>query len=80
MQGLWQDMAQYLAGRLTMKMKCKRCGKEWEYKGKKKVHKEYTQYVTCPKCHTSIKLNDKTEIINVGESTTKEAELNGRKD
>lgn len=35
-----------------MKLKCKRCLKEWTYKGKKKY------YTTCPDCKTSVKIND----------------------
>jgi len=35
-----------------MKLKCKRCGKEWEYKGKKKY------YTSCPDCKTSIKIKE----------------------
>ena len=33
--------------------KCKRCGHEWDYKGKS----EY--YTTCPKCKTSINVRKK---------------------
>ena len=32
------------------KLKCKRCGKEWNYKGKA----EY--YTSCPNCRTSVKI------------------------
>ena len=40
-----------------MKLKCKRkiCGREWEYKGKKKF------YASCPDCKTSVKIVYKTE-------------------
>jgi hypothetical protein len=37
-------------------IKCHRCKKEWEYKGKKKI-KKWPQYVSCPKCRTSVKIN-----------------------
>lgn len=35
-----------------MKVKCDRCEKEWEYKGKNKY------YATCPDCHNAVKLRD----------------------
>ena len=38
-------------------IKCQRCKHEWEYKGKKKNNK-YPQYVSCPKCRTSVKLEE----------------------
>jgi predicted Zn-ribbon and HTH transcriptional regulator len=31
-------------------LKCKKCGKKWKYKGKKKF------YTTCPDCKTSVKI------------------------
>lgn len=31
-----------------MKIKCKKCGHEWEYKGKSKY------YVTCPRCYSKV--------------------------
>lgn len=37
-------------GELTMKLKCQRCGNEWEYKGKS----EY--YAPCSKCKTSVSI------------------------
>ena len=38
-------------------MRCKRCDHVWEYDGEKiKLIKKYPQYVSCPKCHTSVKL------------------------
>lgn len=41
-----------------VKQKCHRCRHEWEYKGKKLKQKvNYPQYVQCPKCRTTIKLN-----------------------
>lgn len=48
-----------------MKVKCQRCEKEWEYTGEKiEVIKKYPQYVTCPRCRTSVKLvsNEKNKI------------------
>lgn len=41
-----------------LKLKCQRCLKEWEYKGKKKVHEKYLTYVACPRCRTSVKLKE----------------------
>jgi hypothetical protein len=35
-----------------MKKKCKKCGHEWDYKGKSKI------YVTCPQCYSKIKINN----------------------
>jgi len=40
-----------------MKLKCKRCKKEWEYKGDI-IPKEYPQYTSCPRCKTSIKIQE----------------------
>ena len=41
-----------------MKVKCQRCGNEWEYNGDKiKLSKKYPQYVSCSKCRTSVKLD-----------------------
>ena len=34
-----------------MKVKCKKCNREWEYKG----HSKY--YVTCPECYNKVRLN-----------------------
>lgn len=40
-----------------IKVKCHRCGYEREYNGEKeKLLDKYPQYVSCTKCHTSIKL------------------------
>lgn len=39
-----------------MKLKCKRCKKEWNYDGKKKPCKDYPQYLTCPKCRANIRI------------------------
>jgi Zn finger protein HypA/HybF involved in hydrogenase expression len=33
-----------------VKLKCQRCGHEWEYKGKRKY------YTSCPDCKTSVKI------------------------
>lgn len=41
-----------------MKLKCHRCGYEWEYNGKKKVLKKFTPYVSCSRCRTSVKLQE----------------------
>lgn len=42
-----------------MKIKCQRCKKEWEYTGDKKKDSKYPQYVSCPRCKTSVKLGDR---------------------
>jgi Zn finger protein HypA/HybF involved in hydrogenase expression len=39
-----------------MKLKCNRCKKEWEYKGKITPNKEYPQYTSCPRCKSSVKI------------------------
>ncbi|MBU0959269.1 MAG: hypothetical protein KKB31_04980 [Nanoarchaeota archaeon] len=45
-----------------MKVKCKRCGKEWDYTGDKiELLKKYPQYISCPKCNTSVKLNEENK-------------------
>ena len=41
-----------------MKLKCKRCVKEWDYDGKKKPNDKYPVYVACPTCRTSVKLEE----------------------
>jgi len=33
-----------------VKLKCKRCGRGWNYKGDKKY------YASCPECRTSVKI------------------------
>lgn len=35
---------------MVKKLKCQRCGKEWEYKGKSKY------FTSCPQCKTSVKV------------------------
>lgn len=48
-----------------MKAECKRCGKGWEYTGEKeKLLDKYPQYVSCPKCNTSVKLNKEIIVKN----------------
>ena len=42
----------------NMKIKCKKCNHEWEYKGKSKF------YVTCPQCYVKINLNKSNHIKN----------------
>ncbi len=46
-----------------MKLKCPRktCGNEWEYQGDKKPNKNFAVYVGCPKCRTSVKLEEAKE-------------------
>ena len=40
--------------RAGIELKCKRCGYEWTYKGKKKPERFYHVYVACPRCKTSV--------------------------
>lgn len=35
-----------------IKLKCKKCGRLWDYKGEKKF------YTSCPDCKTSVKIED----------------------
>jgi DNA-directed RNA polymerase subunit RPC12/RpoP len=42
-----------------MKLKCQKCSFEWEYTGSKKQNKKYKQYVACPRCRTSVALEEK---------------------
>jgi len=42
-----------------MKLKCQKCGREWDYKG----HKRF--YTTCPDCKTSVKL----KVLKGGQKT-----------
>jgi DNA-directed RNA polymerase subunit RPC12/RpoP len=44
-----------------MKLKCKKCGKSWNYNGKNKY------YATCPDCKTSVLLN--SVFRNIKENT-----------
>jgi len=37
-------------------MICKKCGKNWKYKGNKTYTTEYNQYVSCPRCRTQIRI------------------------
>jgi len=39
-----------------MLVKCKRCGRVWNYTGKKKTNSKYPEYITCTKCRTSVRL------------------------
>jgi len=39
-----------------MKVKCKKCKKIWHYKGKKKPSTKYYVFVSCPDCHSNVKL------------------------
>lgn len=41
-----------------VKLKCKRCKKEWEYNG----DRDY--YATCPDCKTSVKINEEDQENN----------------
>ena len=39
-----------------VKLKCKRCGREWDYSGDKKY------YTTCPDFKTSVKIPEQQDI------------------
>lgn len=41
-----------------MLLKCRKCKKIWDYKGKKKVNKKYAQWVCCPTCRNNVKLEE----------------------
>jgi len=41
-----------------MKMKCKRCRYEWDYKGTSQF------YTSCPRCRSNIKVVDENERRN----------------
>lgn len=41
-----------------MELRCKRCGKVWNYQGDIKPNQEYPQYTSCPRCKTSIKVQE----------------------
>lgn len=42
-----------------MILTCPRCKNRWDYRGKKTPQKEYTVWVACPRCRTSVKLEEK---------------------
>lgn len=44
-----------------MELNCHRCKKVWEYKGNIKPNKDYPQYVSCPRCKTSIRVQETKE-------------------
>ncbi len=48
-----------------MKVKCKRCEIEWNYKGKK------TWYVTCPNCYTKVNIQKLKGGQNLGNGKNK---------
>jgi len=37
-------------------LKCKRCGKTWNYEGEKKPGIDYPIYTSCPTCKTSVQV------------------------
>lgn len=41
-----------------MELKCKKCGRQWDYKGAKVPTKEYTLYTSCPVCKNLVKLEE----------------------
>lgn len=40
-----------------MKVKCRKCNHEWEYKGKSKF------YVTCPNCYNKVNIQKKLDSL-----------------
>jgi rubredoxin len=44
---------------MKLPMNCPRCKRDWIYDGDKIPTKKYPQYVTCPTCHTSVKIQKK---------------------
>jgi len=53
----------------TIKQKCQRCGYEWVYKGSKLKEKvPYPQYIQCPKCRTTTKLNKDVSVDSLNDS------------
>jgi len=47
-----------------IKLKCLRCNKEWEYNGETIPNRKYSQYTSCPRCKTSVKIECKEETRN----------------
>jgi len=42
-----------------MKLKCQRCGWEWDYTGKKvKMNLPFYLFTSCPRCKTSVKISE----------------------
>ena len=51
---------------MTIKLKCKRCGKEWDYKGEKRPNDSFNRWTTCPNCLTSVKIKEfETNASNI---------------
>jgi hypothetical protein len=46
---------------MTTKLICKHCEWQWDYRGKKISNDKYSQYTSCPRCHSLVKI--KTEIL-----------------
>jgi len=40
----------------NFELKCKRCGKTWNYEGEKKPGIDYPIYTSCPTCKTSVQV------------------------
>lgn len=47
-----------------MKTICQRCKHEWEYTGQK-GSQSYSEFVTCPKCFTKVRLNSIKRVEKV---------------
>ena len=43
-----------------VELKCKRCEREWDYKGNK------TWFTSCPDCKTSVKIKDVNVALDEG--------------
>ena len=50
-----QKVYKWVVSSNSMKIKCKKCEHEWEYKGKSKF------YVTCPHCYNKINIQSKKD-------------------
>jgi hypothetical protein len=43
---------------MTYKLICKHCEWQWDYKGKKKLNVKYSQYTSCPRCRSLVKIKE----------------------
>jgi len=44
-----------------MELTCKRCKREWKYTGSIRPVEDYPQYTSCPRCKSSIRVQEKEE-------------------
>lgn len=42
-----------------IKLICQRCSYLWNYRGEKSIIQEYKLYTSCPRCKTSVKIEEK---------------------